>query len=97
MLVLTSVLCAVHSVFKPYGLFSSIPMMFGAIASTFFAGADKWLYLMITLCLGVLLGYVVISESFRAGRDSVCGTEAARMPEKRSGGRQQESNLPESV
>jgi hypothetical protein len=60
-LVLTSVLCAVHGVFKPYGLFCSIPMMFGAIASTFFAGAEKWLYLMITLCLGVLLGYVVIS------------------------------------
>lgn len=59
-LVLTTVLCAIHGIFKPYGLFCSIPMMFGAIASTFFAGTDKWLYLMVTLSLGVLLGYACI-------------------------------------
>ncbi|MEK6418281.1 DUF1097 domain-containing protein [Paraburkholderia tropica] len=57
----TSVLCSVHGIFKPFGLFCSIPMMFGAIASTFFAGADKWLYVMLTLCLGIVLGYVNIS------------------------------------
>ena len=59
-LILTSICVAIHNIFKPYGLFCSIPMMFGAIASTLFAGADKWAYLMITLALGVLLGYACI-------------------------------------
>jgi len=62
-LVLTSVLCAIHGIFKPSGLFCSIPMMFGAIASTLFAGPEKWIYLMITLPLGVLLGYACIYGS----------------------------------
>jgi hypothetical protein len=56
--VITVVLCAIHIIVTPKGLFSSIPMMFGAIATTFFVGVDKWLYIMITLCLGITLGYV---------------------------------------
>lgn len=56
--VITAALCAIHIIVTPKGLFSSIPMMFGAIAATFFAGVDKWLYIVITLCLGISLGYV---------------------------------------
>lgn len=56
--VVTSILCAVHLIFTPKGLFSSIPMMFGAIASTFLIGLDKWYYIMPTLILGILLGYI---------------------------------------
>lgn len=54
----TIALCATHLLFTPWGLFSNIPMMFGAVACTFFVGPDKWFYIMITLCLGVLLGFI---------------------------------------
>lgn len=54
----TAALCAIHFLCGPMKYLTRIPIMFGAVASTFFAGPDKWLYLMITLCLGVVLGYV---------------------------------------
>ena len=54
----TIALCATHLLFTPWGLFSNIPMMFGAVACTFFVGPDKWFYIMVTLCLGVLLGFI---------------------------------------
>jgi hypothetical protein len=54
----TSVLCAFHFIVTTKYAFTRVPMMFGAIACTFFAGPDKWLPLMITLCFGVLLAYL---------------------------------------
>lgn len=54
----TIALCATHLIFTPQGLFSNIPMMFGAVACTFFVGPEKWFYIMITLCLGVALGFI---------------------------------------
>lgn len=57
-LVCTTALCAAHMLLSYKGLFTNIPMMFGAIASTFLIGSDKWPYIMLTLCLGVLLGFV---------------------------------------
>jgi hypothetical protein len=54
----TAALCAFHFIVTRRFVCTKVPMMFGAIACTFFAGADKWLPLVITLCLGVLLAYV---------------------------------------
>lgn len=54
----TITLCATHLILTPKRLFTNIPMMFGAVACTFFVGPDKWFYIMITLCLGVLLGFI---------------------------------------
>ncbi|MFK0382347.1 DUF1097 domain-containing protein [Agrobacterium sp. NPDC090273] len=56
--VVTSVLCAFHLIVTPKGLCSSIPMMFGAIASTFLIGLDKWYFIVPTLLLGITLGYI---------------------------------------
>ena len=55
---ITAVLCAFHFIVTPKILLSKVPMMFGAISSTFFAGADKWPALMVTLCFGILLAYI---------------------------------------
>lgn len=59
--VITAILVAIHGALKFYGLFGNIPAMFGAIACTFFAGGDKWPYVLVTLCLGIALGYINIS------------------------------------
>ncbi|MGF6411576.1 DUF1097 family protein [Paraburkholderia sp. MM5482-R1] len=60
-LVVTAVLVAIHVSVKLYGLFSNIPQMFGGIACSFLVGGDKWPYVMLTLCLGVVLGYINFS------------------------------------
>lgn len=54
----TAILCAIHFMCAHIKYLTRIPVMFGAIASTFLAGPDKWFYLMITLCFGIVLGYV---------------------------------------
>lgn len=59
--ILTAILCAIHSRVKIFGLFSNIPAMFGGIACTFLAGGEKWAYIMVTMCLGIVLGYINIS------------------------------------
>lgn len=55
----TALLCAVHSLFTIKGLMSNIPMMFGAVACTFFVGLDKWPYTLLTLGFGIVLGYAI--------------------------------------
>ena len=59
--VLTAILVAIHGALKFYGLFGNIPAMFGAIACTFFVGGNKWPYVMVTLCLGIVLGFINFS------------------------------------
>ncbi|WFU12890.1 DUF1097 domain-containing protein (plasmid) [Rhizobium sp. CB3090] len=56
--VVTAIICALHLIFTPKGLFSSIPMIFGAVASTFLIGLDKWYLIMPTLLGGILMGYI---------------------------------------
>ena len=57
--VVTAVLCAFHFIVTPRVVFSKIPMMFGAIASSFFgdvlATPERILPLMVTLILGLVL------------------------------------------
>jgi len=54
----TIVLCAFHFIVTKRYVLTKVPMMFGALASTFFAGSSKWPALMATLCFGVLLAYL---------------------------------------
>ncbi|TRZ60990.1 hypothetical protein DZA28_14015 [Pseudomonas alloputida] len=56
---LTSILCGAHLLLTPKGLLSHIPLMFGAVACVFFIGVERWPAILLTVCLGVLLGGVI--------------------------------------
>lgn len=56
--VISIALCATHFMLAGKKLFTRIPMIFGAIASTFIFGVDKWPYVLATLTFGITLAYI---------------------------------------